>query len=579
MNFRIPNLPFIFLLSYSLFFNWGCGGVSHEIHPPQENGIEEEDEMTGTEKVDSSCSYFYFLWATHAENNNRFNEAEEAYEKALICDPDSRYILRKLPILLIRMGKPLAAAQLLRTTIDKYPDELQAKLLLARLDIRNGETEEAIKIYNEIIKQTPEDETILLRLGFLYSEQNNFSEAEKIFNQALQINPESFFAHLYLARLAVQTGDYDQAGSWYKLALDLNWSVGLAIEVADFYGVLEEYDKVEHQYRSILKQHPQDTEAALGLVHTLLLQDKEEIALKELQTLRENSDTPNQIDIITARLYLRSGKIEKASEILESVALQENEPEAAYMLAVIHYQGGKTDKAMSLLRKIEQESSQYEDSIYLRVRILMETKQNKQAITLLEQTLANENTSTPGMYTLLASLFMEQGQLQKGYDILDTAIEEYPNNPTIYFEYGLLLEEEGRQAEAIESMEKVLELQPDHAEALNYIGYTWADMDINLEQALKYIQKAIELKPGNGYIQDSLGWVYFRMGDLASAKVELMRAIDLEPNDPNIHDHMGDVYLQQGDIEKAREAYQRAEELYPHQEQKNRIQEKLNALQ
>ncbi|HID03721.1 MAG TPA: hypothetical protein EYP18_11015, partial [Desulfobacterales bacterium] len=107
---------------------------------------EETDSIVLTDQVDSSCSYFYFLWGTHAENNKLYSEAEEAFEKALICDPDSRYILRKLPILLIRMGKQHGAAKWLRTLIDKYPDELQDRLLLARLNIRNGEIDEAIQL-------------------------------------------------------------------------------------------------------------------------------------------------------------------------------------------------------------------------------------------------------------------------------------------------------------------------------------------------------------------------------------------------------------------------------------------------
>ena len=321
MKLSIPQLPFISLLFCTLFTCYGCSTVSHE--PLAETVVYEEENATETENVDNSCSYFYFLWGIHAENNKQFNEAQEAYEKALICDPDSRYILRRLPILLITMGKPFAAAQLLRTTIEKYPDEIQDKLLLARLDIRNGEIEEAIELYREIIRLNPDDETILLRLGFLHSQQNQYQEAEQAFRQALHLNPDSLFAHLYLARLAVQTHEYDQAGRWYELALDLNWSVELAIEMADFYGTLEKYDKVEQQYRSILKQHPGDEMAGLGLIHTLLLQDKEKLALKELQYLRKNSDDPNQIDIITARLYLRTGKLDKAEEILEPVARQE----------------------------------------------------------------------------------------------------------------------------------------------------------------------------------------------------------------------------------------------------------------
>ena len=579
MKLRRGQLPFIFILSWGLFCCTGCGPISHETLPSQEYVIHEEENGTSSETVDSSCSYFYFLWGTHAENNKQFKEAEEAFEKALICDPDSRYILHRLPILLIQMGKPYAAAQLLRTTIEKYPDALQARLLLARLDIRNGEIEEAIELYREVIRLNPDDETILLRLGFLHSQQNQYNEAEKTFKQALRLNPESLFAHLYLARLGVQTGDYEQAGDWYKLALELNWSVELAIEIADFYGVQEEYDKVEQQYRSILKQYPGDEMAGLGLVHTLLLQGKETVALQELQYLRENSDNPNQIDVITARLYLRLGELDKAEEILQPVALQEDEPEAAYMLAVIYYQGKKLAQAMSLLATVEQESREYEDSIYLQVRILMEQQQDEEAMTLIEQTLADTKTAAPGLYTLLASLFMEQDQMQKGYSILDTAIEEYPDNPNIYFEYGLLLEQDGKQEQAIKSMEKVIELDPDHAEALNYIGYTWADNNINLERALQYIQKAMELKPGNGYIQDSLGWVYFRLGELARAKLEIMKALDLEPTDPHIYDHLGDIYREQGETEKAREADRKAEELFPRQEQKKRMQEKLNALQ
>ncbi len=579
MKLRILQLPFIFLLSCTLLYCQGCSTVFHAPLPPPEPAVYEEEHTVTTDNVDNSCSYFYFLWGTHAENNKKFNEAQEAYEKALICDPDSRYILRRLPILLITMGKPFAAAQLLRTTIEKYPDDLQDRLLLARLDIRNGEIEEAIELYREIIRLNPDDETILLRLGFLHSQQNQYQKAEQAFKEALHLNPDSLFAHLYLARLAVQTRDYDEAGKWYELALDLNWSVELALELADFYGVHGEYDKVEQQYRSILKQHPGDEMAALGLVHTLLLQDKEKLALKELQYLREKSDNPNQIDVITARLYLRSGKLDRAAEILQPVALQENEPEAAYMLAVIYYQGKKLDQAMGFLGTIEREAREYEDSIYLQVRILMEQQQDEQAMTLLQQTLEEKKTTSPALYTLLASLFMEQDQLQKAYAVLDKAIEEYPDRPDIYFEYGLLLEQDGKQELALKSMEKVLELDADHAEALNYIGYTWADNNTNLERALQYIQKAMELKPGNGYIQDSLGWVYFRMGNLTRARLEIIKALDLEPTDPHIYDHLGDIYREQGDTRKAKEAYRKAEELYPGQDQKKRIEEKLNALQ
>ena len=135
------------------------------------------------------------------------------------------------------------------------------------------------------------------------------------------------------------------------------------------------------------------------------------------------------------------------------------------------------------------------------------------------------------------------------------------------------------QQQAISHMEKVLELKPDHAEALNYLGYTWAENNVNLEQALEYIQKSMNLKPGSGYIQDSLGWVYFRMGKLDLAIKEILAALLLEPNDPNIYEHLGDIYQKQGKKRKAEEAYIKAEQLFTTKIGKNRMQEKLNELQ
>jgi tetratricopeptide (TPR) repeat protein len=128
-------------------------------------------------------------------------------------------------------------------------------------------------------------------------------------------------------------------------------------------------------------------------------------------------------------------------------------------------------------------------------------------------------------------------------------------------------------------MEKVLTLQADHVEALNYLGYTWAEKNVHLDKALEYVNKAITLKPDNGYILDSLGWVYFRMGDLEKARAELERAVALIPGDPNIHEHLGDVYQAGGQKEKARAAYQKAMGLYKEQARKDKVQKKIDDIQ
>ncbi|MEN8210033.1 MAG: tetratricopeptide repeat protein, partial [Candidatus Fermentibacteria bacterium] len=347
-----------------------------------------------------------------------------------------------------------------------------------------------------------------------------------MFRQALELNPQSLFAHLYLARLAIQADDMDQAEVWYSKALAINWSVELSLEVAEFYGSRKEYAKVEHQYREIMSQYPDDTRASLGLIHSLVLQNKKTEAITELQHLRKKSSDPSQIDIFTARLHLRSGETEKAAQLLESVVSQGDEPEAIYMLAVILYQEKEVVRAMELLETINQQSDYYEDSLYLRVRILLDRNKKMEAVTLIKKNMNSGMASDPDLYSLLASLYVELNREQEGYDIMASGIEQYPENPNLHYEYGLLLERGDRQEEAVVQMQKVLELVPDHAEALNYIGYTWANKNINLKQALEYIERALKLKPESGYILDSLGWIYFRMGELEKAEREILKALE-----------------------------------------------------
>jgi Flp pilus assembly protein TadD len=128
-------------------------------------------------------------------------------------------------------------------------------------------------------------------------------------------------------------------------------------------------------------------------------------------------------------------------------------------------------------------------------------------------------------------------------------------------------------------MKSVIRKNPDHAEALNYLGYTYADRNVNLDEALELIQRALELKPESGYIVDSLGWVYYQKGDYERAIKELERAVAMTPDDPVINEHLGDGYLKLNKKAKALEAYKRALQLDPKVDQSKKLKEKIKALE
>ena len=97
-------------------------------------------------------------------------------------------------------------------------------------------------------------------------------------------------------------------------------------------------------------------------------------------------------------------------------------------------------------------------------------------------------------------------------------------------------------------MQAVLAIDPDNGAALNFVGYTWADNNVHLEKALEYIKRAAELMPDDGYVRDSLGWVYYKIGDLEQAIVELEKASEMVDSDPIIKEHLGDVYIHDGAV-------------------------------
>ena len=126
---------------------------------------------------------------------------------------------------------------------------------------------------------------------------------------------------------------------------------------------------------------------------------------------------------------------------------------------------------------------------------------------------------------------------------------------------------------SIGQMQKVIALDPANVTALNYLGYSLAEMGVRLSEAEALIKRALELKPDDGYITDSMGWVYFKMGRHEEALPWIKKALEKLPDDPLINEHLGDTYKALGRWDKALEAYQRALQLGP--ENRNQVEVKL----
>lgn len=177
------------------------------------------------------------------------------------------------------------------------------------------------------------------------------------------------------------------------------------------------------------------------------------------------------------------------------------------------------------------------------------------------------------------------GALERGrhYDELveraRKALERLVEAPDVEFILAAGLERAGSWDEAVAVFRKLIEKDKENAAALNYLGYMFADKNVNLAEAKALIERAVELEPLSGAYLDSLGWVHFRLGDLELAERHLTRAVELEPHDATVHEHLGEVHLARGRYQQATAAFRRALTLEPEEPgQKERIESRLEHL-
>ena len=148
-------------------------------------------------------------------------------------------------------------------------------------------------------------------------------------------------------------------------------------------------------------------------------------------------------------------------------------------------------------------------------------------------------------------------------------------NEFFYFQLGSAYERSGNVSQAENCFEKAIALNPDFAEAMNYLGYMWAERGANLERARSLIEKALRAEPKNAAFLDSLGWVFFKLHQPEGALEQLLKAVECaEEPDATIYDHLGDVYAALNQTEKAREAWSKSLKLEPNEQ----VQKKLDGL-
>ncbi|HWK33841.1 MAG TPA: tetratricopeptide repeat protein, partial [Hyphomicrobium sp.] len=179
----------------------------------------------------------------------------------------------------------------------------------------------------------------------------------------------------------------------------------------------------------------------------------------------------------------------------------------------------------------------------------------------------------------LGNILRARKRYDEAADVYTRAIKLIPKPDkrhwSIYYSRGTCYERLKNWPAAEADLKKALELYPDQPLALNYLGYSWIDQNVNLKEGMSLIEKAVALKPDDGYIVDSLGWAHFKLGNYAEAVRFLERAVELKPQDPVLNDHLGDALWRVGREREAKFQWDQSLTLEPEPDEVEKIKKKL----
>ena len=477
---------------------------------------------------------------------------------AMEDDPDAAYLYLAAAGIHMKSSRIQEAIVATEKSVALDPESRQAQLLLANLFTMVRRNEESVPHYLKAIELDPAKEDAYLHLSVAYVKLLEYDKAVKILKSYLERDPDSTLVNYYLGKSYEQMKLSKEAIVYYKRAL---------VSKPDFeqalidLGISQESqgltDDAVVTYRTLLENNPDNAVVRQHLIQLFIQQQRYEDALTMLKELVVSGHGSNDIQRKIGLLYLELERYDDAVALFAS--LLEKEPDSwqlRFYLASA-YEGKELNaKALEEFLKIPPTAPVYLEALS-HIAYLYKEQGNPQAGLALLTRAAEAKTGGVEPYLLLSRYLDSLGEQQKWVEVLLRVADDFPKEPRLFFNIGILYDKTGKREESIAMMKKVIAMVPDDAQALNYLGYTYADMGVHLTEALGYINHALEVTPGDGFILDSLGWVYYKMKKYDLAIVNLQRALTVVADDPAILEHLAEAYYASREYDNAIATYRK----------------------
>jgi tetratricopeptide (TPR) repeat protein len=500
--------------------------------------------------------------------------AADYLSKALLADPDNPVLIEKLFLLEVSAGNLPDAEELAIKVLAVNSQQRMARIVLGLRDFRNHHYSHARKNFYEAAYTPIGELTSALLSAWSFAGEGNLSAALKELDKLDSNDSFANFKSYHAGLIADYLNNSIRAEASYKKSYE---QAGTSLRIVQAYG-------------NFLERHKRSPEAIK--IYQAFLDGGEKNSLVEVALKNAESGKPPE--------SFMTSPSAGASEALFSLASAMTDDQSIDV-ALLYTQLAFTLKGDqpildTLLGDIYVGTKQYQYAIDaydrtpasspLRVNADTEIAVNLQRLERSKEAqakLVEIVTKDPTNYDVLMTL----GNVYRSNQEFPAAAETYTKALALvpqpgkdqwraYYYRGIAYEQQKIWDKSEADFRKALSLSPDEPMVLNYLGYAMIERKMNLNEALNMVKKAVELKPNDGYIVDSLGWAYFQLGDYEQAATQIERAVDLNPSDPTIAEHLGDVYWRVGRTLEAKFQWQHAKDNGPEAADLKRVQDKLS---
>ncbi|MFQ1063453.1 tetratricopeptide repeat protein [Bordetella trematum] len=463
-------------------------------------------------------------------------------------------------------GNLAGALDASRTWASLSPGDIEASSTELALAAANGQTEGLARALRERIDATPDKAGGIAQAMGVLSRMSDRRLALRILDEALPDNVRKLpTAHLALSDAAQAAGDFSRADAEARAALAADPRSEPAAQRVLEYGSHIDPAKAEEAARAFIARNPNARKLRLMLAGQMAERGDYEAAQAELAAMARSAPEDFDLLFMQAQLAYKAGQLDRARALLRQYLDVQNQrqqstapgstdagaaaADAHVLLARIAEDQGRYDEAIGELGKIDDPGMRYAANMR---QATLRARQGRvdEALALIAAARAqDEEEQLLGLLTQ-AQILRDASRVPEAVALLEKADRDYPDSVEIKYELAMLQERLGRIDQLEKLLREVISLEPEHAHAYNALGYTLADRNQRLPEALDLITQALELAPDDPFILDSMGWVKFRMGDLGAAAEYLKRAYSLRP-ESEIAAHLAEVLAAQGERAQA----------------------------